>query len=70
MFIVQLDREIPALIARRNQPMLTALDACIEHLENYLLGVEPGKDTDAERALSFAKRAVELERQFQARATS
>jgi len=63
-------QEMPKLIATRNQPMLTALDACIEHLENYLIGVGPGKDEDAERALYFAKTAVELERKFQAEAVS
>jgi hypothetical protein len=68
--LIDMKLEISKLITDRTDPLLTALDCCIDQLESYLLGVEPAKDPEAERVLSFAKRAAAAERQFQAEGLS
>lgn len=59
MFAVNRADEIQTLITKRNQPMLTALQYCIEQLEQL-----PPGDPDRDTALRCARKAVELERSF------
>ena len=61
----QPQEDLTDLIAKRDRPMITALNECITHLDKYLAGTEDAFDPDARRALRFAKAAVALETSFQ-----
>ncbi len=56
-------REIYECITKRNRPMLTALELCIEELARL-----NSRDPDVQCALRCARKAVALELGFQANA--
>lgn len=56
----RLSQEVRTLIATRNRPMLTALEMCIEQLERL-----DQKDEEIRATLACARRAADMERDFQ-----